>query len=42
MKIKKINNEVLYSKERITRINLRDITYLKKLASKNKTGKMKC
>ena len=41
MKIKKINNEVLYSKERITRVNLRDITYLKKLASKNKTRKIR-
>ena len=41
MKIKKINREVLYSKELITKVNSRDINFLKKLSYKNKYNKLR-
>ena len=41
MKTYKVNKEVLYSNEDITRVNIRDIKKLKKLALKNKTKKIR-
>tara|TARA_Y100000590_G_scaffold18275_1_gene21750 strand:+ start:13027 stop:13566 length:540 start_codon:yes stop_codon:yes gene_type:complete len=41
MKTYKINKEVLYSNEDITRVNIHDIKKLKKLALKNRTKKIR-